>query len=397
MKFLIKNVQLTDHRGSKVSDLLIEDEVIKKISENLSADGDVKVIDGTGKVLMPSFVDLHVHFRDPGYTYKEDIESGSRAALKGGYTICYAMANTKPVCDNMEVYNYIIEKSKDLDLIDLYQNIAVTKNLEGKVLTDFESFGPDVKFISDDGRGILSNHVMNQACLEAKKHNIGIMVHGEDPEISPYDYRLAEDIITLRDSYLSKITGAKIHFSHVSTRGSVEIIRDYKAQGANITCETTPHHIYLAGEDFRVNPPIREKADNEALIEGLKDGTIDCISTDHAPHSKEDKEKGAPGMVGLETAFATSYTALVDPGHLGLERLSQVMAYNPAKILGINHGEIKEGARADLVLVDCEEEYIVSQADIVSKSKNSPLIGRKLKGRVLMTFRKGRLMYGGKN
>lgn len=395
MKFLIKNAKLTDHRGSKLADLLIEDGIIKKISDHISVDGDVKVIDGTGKVLMPSFVDLHVHFRDPGYTYKEDIESGSKAALKGGYTRCYAMANTKPVCDNMEVYNYIIDKSKDLDLIDLYQNIAVTKNLEGKELTDFGSFGPDVKFISDDGKGILSNHVMNQACLEAKKHNIGIMVHGEDPEISPYDYRLAEDIITLRDSYLSKITGAKIHFSHVSTRGSVDIIRDYKVQGANISCETTPHHIYLAGGNFRVNPPIREEADNKALIDGLKDGTIDCISTDHAPHSAEDKAKGAPGMVGLETAFATSYTALVEPGHLSLEKLSEVMAYNPAKILGLDHGEIKEGARADLVLVDCDQEYIVNEADIVSKSKNSPFIGRKLKGKVLMTFRKGKLMYGG--
>ncbi|MDO5028647.1 MAG: dihydroorotase [Bacillota bacterium] len=396
-KTLIKNVQVTDHRGSKLADVLIEGKTIKEIGQDLKADENTLVIDGTDKVLMPSFVDLHVHFRDPGLTYKEDIESGSRAALKGGYTICYAMANTKPVCDNMEVHDYVINKSKDLDLIDLYQIIAVTKNLEGKELTDFGSFGPEVKFLSDDGKGILSNHIMYQACLEAKKHGLGIMVHGEDPEISPYNYRLAEDIITLRDTYLSKETGARIHFSHVSTAGSVDIIRKGKAEGANITCETSPHHLYFAGGGYRVNPPIREEADVKALIEGIKDGTVDCIATDHAPHSKEDKEKGAPGMVGLETAFSTVYTVLVESGEISLEKLSEIMAYKPGKILDLDHGQIDQGALADLVLVDLNKEYVVEEGDLVSKSKNSPFIGEKLKGQVVMTFRQGRIMYGGTN
>lgn len=392
-KILIKNIQVTDHRGSYISDVLIEGNLIAKIDKNIDEEN-AQIINGENKVLMPSFVDLHAHFRDPGYTYKEDIESGSKAALKGGYTVVYTMGNTNPICDNMEVYKSIIQKSKDLDLIDLYQIISVTKSLEGKELTDFSTFDENIKFVSDDGKGILSNHMMYQACLEAKKNNIGIMVHAEDPEISPYDYRVAEDIITKRDIYLSEITGCKIHFSHVSTKGSIEAIREAKNKGLNVTCETTPHHIYLSNNDYRVNPPIRTKEDNLAIIEGIKDGTVDAISTDHAPHSKEDKEKRAPGMIGLETSFSVSFTSLVETGEITIEKLSEIMSYNPAKILGLDHGEIEINKKANLVILDLNEEYEFTEEDIISKSKNTPFIGEKLKGKVLITIRNGKILYG---
>lgn len=394
MKTLIKNTEMVDHENIQKGDLLIENNIIQQIGKNINENVDI-TIDGSNKTVLPSFIDLHAHFREPGFTYKEDIESGSKAALKGGYTVVYTMGNTNPVCDNNEVYEEIINKSNKLDLIDLYQVISVTKSLKGEKLTDFESFGENVKFLSDDGKGILSNHMMFQACKEAKKHNIGIMVHGEDEEISPYDYRTAEDIITIRDIYLSKITGCKIHFSHVSTKGSIEVIREGKNQGANITCEVTPHHIYFSDLDYRVNPPIREEEDIKEIIKGIKDKTVDAISTDHAPHSKEDKEKGSPGMIGLETAFSAVYTALVDTKEISLQKLSELMSYNPGKILEIDHGEIKEGALANLVIVDLNEKYILNEEDIVSKSKNTPFLGKTLKGKVKTTIRNGKIMFGG--
>lgn len=394
MKILIKNTEMVDHENIQKGDLLIENNIIQQIGKNINENVDI-TIDGSNKTVLPSFIDLHAHFREPGFTYKEDIESGSKAALKGGYTVVYTMGNTNPVCDNNEVYEEIINKSNKLDLIDLYQVISVTKSLKGEKLTDFESFGENVKFLSDDGKGILSNHMMFQACKEAKKHNIGIMVHGEDEEISPYDYRTAEDIITIRDIYLSKITGCKIHFSHVSTKGSIEVIREGKNQGANITCEVTPHHIYFSDLDYRVNPPIREEEDIKEIIKGIKDKTVDAISTDHAPHSKEDKEKGSPGMIGLETAFSAVYTALVDTKEISLQKLSELMSYNPGKILEIDHGEIKEGALANLVIVDLNEKYILNEEDIVSKSKNTPFLGKTLKGKVKITIRNGKIMFGG--
>lgn len=397
MRILFKDCRIVDHKSDYIADLLIEDLYIKSIEPSLNAPADV-VIDAKGKVLMPSFVDLHVHFRDPGFTYKEDLKTGSEAALKGGYTRVYAMGNTKPVCDNVEIYNDIIKRNKELDLIDLHQIITITNGLQGKELTDFESFDDSVKFISDDGKGVLSNSLMYNACLKAQEKNIGIMVHAEEPEISPIDYRIAEDLITIRDVYLSKATGCKIHFSHVSTSDSIEAIRLGKKFGANITCEVTPHHILLVDVNYRVNPPIREFSDTQSIIEGIKDGTVDAIATDHAPHSEEDKKKGAPGMIGLETAFMISYTTLVSPGLIDLKLLSKVMSYNPAKILDVDHGEIKVGALADLVLVDLNTKTKIDEFTFKSKSRNSPFYGYDFEGNVEMTIRHGKIMYdGGKN
>lgn len=390
---IIKNAKLVDYRGTREEDICIRQGEIHSIGQNLVAESGEELINAKGLVIMPSFVDLHVHFREPGYEYKEDIESGSRAAVKGGYTFCNAMANTKPIVDTKKIHQQIISKADEIDLIDLYQVMTVTRGMEGKDLIDFEDLPPRARFLSDDGKGILSNDLMYKACIEAKNHNIGIMVHAEDPDISPYDYRVAEDIITIRDIYLAKASGARVHFSHVSTYDSLEAIRLAKEAKIPVTCEVTPHHIALANLDYRVNPPIRKDYDREKVKESILDGTIDAIATDHAPHSKEDKDMGAPGSIGLETAFSVCFTELVESGLIGLDYLSKLMSYNPSQILGINHGLIDVGSRADLVLVDLCQTNRIDEDSLASKSKNSIFMGNNYKGKVIMTLRKGVIVY----
>lgn len=391
---IVKNAKILDYRGSAYKDIQIKDGKIAKIGNIEDFDiKDERIIDGKSKVLMPSFVDLHVHFRYPGFTYKEDILTGSKAAVKGGYTICNTMANTKPVVDTLDVYEKIMDKNDEVGLIDLYQIIAVTKGMQGEELIDFSIIPDKQRFVSDDGKGILSNDLMYKACVEAKKYDKGIMVHAEDPSISSYDYRAAEDLITIRDIYLSKLTGARIHMCHVSTEDSIAAVRLAKELGLNVTCEVTPHHIALADLDFRVNPPIRERKDIEAILEGIKDGTVDAIATDHAPHSVEDKEKGAPGSIGLETSFAVSYTNLVKTGIISLEELSKIMSYSPAQILGHDHGIIEVGKSADLVLVDLESTSQIDDNYFESKSKNSVFKGMDFDSSIVMTIRKGELVY----
>lgn len=388
---IIKNACILDYRGRRESDVLIEDGYIRGLG-SFDKTGH-EIIDAKGQILMPSFVDLHVHMRDPGFTYKEDLETGARAALKGGYTIINAMANTKPVVDNKDVYNDIMARSRDLGLVDLHQVMTVTKKMEGKELIDFDDLPESLTFLSDDGKGILSNHLMYQALLKAKEKNIGIMVHAEDPDISHYDYRAAEDLNTIRDIYLSKATGAKVHFSHVSTYDSLEAIRLGKIEGLNISCETTPHHIALADLDYRVNPPIRTERDRLKVIESIQNGTIDAIATDHAPHSKEDKDKGAPGSIGLESAFPVVYTELVDKGYISLEILSKVMSYNPGHILGLDHGIVEPGMKADLVLINTKETSKFTKDIFASKSSNSMFLDQEFKGRVKMTIKEGKILY----
>lgn len=399
MKTLLINGTLCDHNSMYKADMLIEGETIVKIGKNLTQElseaqsEEYKIIDLNAKVVLPSFVDLHVHFRDPGLTYKEDLKTGAKAALKGGFTIVNAMANTKPICDNPEIYNDIMQRAKELDLVDMFQVSALTKNLDGKELVDLSQFPDSLKFVSDDGKDLLTNHMMYEAMKSIAKTDIGIMIHAEESEISPYDYRAAEDLITIRDLYLSKRTGARIHFCHVSTEDSINAIREAKSKNINVTCEITPHHIFFSDFDYRVNPPIRAKSDVKALIDAIKDKTVDAIATDHAPHSHEDKCKGSPGMIGLETAFAVCYTKLVKEGHIDLPKLSEIMSYRPAQILGLEHGELKEGRRADLTIVDINATQVVSEEMFHSKSKNSPFVGTELTSKVMATMRKGKFQF----
>lgn len=332
MELLIKGARIVDEELDFLGDLYIKDGLISDFGKELSYD--CHKIDGKGMVLMPSFIDLHVHFRDPGYTYKEDLLTGSMAALKGGYTLVNLMGNTNPICSSMEVVDYVLNKAENLNLVQVHQCVSITENFDGQTLDHLDTLDNRVKFITDDGMGISSNIVMYKAFLKAKEKGLTIITHAEDKDLTPIDYRISENIITIRDLYLAKVTQARLHLAHVSTREAIEEIRKAKEDGVNVTCEVAPHHIALWDNDYRVNPPIRRKEDTLALIKGIIDGTVDTISTDHAPHSKEDKEKGSPGLTGLETSFSVSYTTLVKSGFIDLKKLSKVMSANPGRIMG---------------------------------------------------------------
>lgn len=357
---------------------------------------EVEVIDSENLALVPSFTDMHVHFRDPGLTYKEDLETGSRAALKGGFTSVLLMGNTKPTVSSPDIYNDIMIRGQDLDLIDIEQVYTITENFDGKTLSHLDSMPDTVKFISDDGHGVNSDIIMYQAMVKAKELGVNMTLHEEVDGVSDIDYEIAEDAMTLRDCYYSYKLACPIHFSHVSTKGAITAIHYFKGLGAPITCEVTPHHLLLsdkAREEVKVNPPIRSEVDRLSLIDMIKNGTVDCISTDHAPHSDEDKASGAPGFLGLETSFSTCYEVLVKSGDISLNHLIKIMATNPAKILGLNKGKLDIGYEADFTIIDLDESYVYSKEEILSKSKNSLLIGKKLPGRVKKVYKKGVLKY----
>lgn len=393
MDLLIKNCRIVDETKDMQGDIYIKDGKIAHYGENINVE--CNTIDGTGLLAMPSFIDMHAHFRDPGYTYKEDLYTGSKSALKGGYTFVNLMANTNPVCSNMDIVEYVLNKSKELDLIDIHQTVSTTKDFDGKTLDHLDQIDNRVKFISDDGMGVQSNLTMYKAMLKAREKGLIIIAHEEDEEIVAIDTRLSENVMTLRDIYLSSLTGGRLHLAHVSTKESIEAIRRGKKEGIKISCEVTPHHVALYSNDYRVNPPIREKEDVEALIEGIMDGTVDAIATDHAPHSLDDKKRGAPGISGLETAFSICYTSLVRTNIISLNRLSQLMSATPGKLMGINKGKIKEGYDGDIVLVDLDKKLIVRGEEFVSKGKNTPFEGMEFYGKVMATFRKGELKYNG--
>lgn len=393
MEILIKSSTIVDWKKTLKGDLYIRNGVIVQYGEEL--DLSCPSIDGRSLVVMPSFIDLHSHFREPGYTYKENLYTGSMAALKGGYTFVNLMANTNPVVSSIELVDKILEKAQNLDLIDIHQVVSVTKNFDGKSLDHLENLDERVKFISDDGFGIQSSLTMYRAMVKAREKGLTLIVHEEDRELVAFDSRLAENLMTIRDLYLSSLVPCKLHFAHISTKEVVTKIRGAKEKNPNITCEVTPHHILLSNHNYKVNPPIRDREDVEALIEGLKDGTIDIIATDHAPHSREDKEKGAPGISGLETAFSIAYTQLVRPNKISLNKLSQLMSYNPAKLANINKGEIKPGYDGDVVLVDLNKKVKVDGDKFLSKGKNTPFNGREFYGEVIGTLRKGEIKYNG--
>lgn len=396
MNLLIKNARIVDYSQDFIGDIYIENGKIKEVGLDINIE-EVDLIDAKGLTLMPSFIDTHAHFREPGLTYKEDIESGSKAALRGGYTGVCLMANTKPICSSKEVLEGVRNREEELNLIDLHQCISVTKGFNGKDISHLDDFSNDnkVKAISDDGVGVMDSDVMYKAMLKAKEYDWIIMSHAEDHKFSHIDMRIAENIMTLRDIYLAKETGARLHMCHVSTKEAVGYIREAKKQFNNITCEVTPHHIYLTKDisNYRVNPPIREKDDASEIINAIKDGIIDCIGTDHAPHTKEDKEKGAPGIVGIETSFSICYTRLVKSGAITLNKLSEIMSTNGANILGMNKGRITPGVEGDIVLLDLDKNIVVNSNDFHSKGKNTPFEGMEFYGEVQMTIKEGRILY----
>lgn len=396
MNLLIKNANIISNNKNFIGDVYIENGKISEFGSNLEKI-DIKTIDANGLVLMPSFIDTHAHFREPGLEWKEDIKTGSKAALRGGYTGVCLMGNTNPVCSTQEVLNHVKDREKELGLIDIHQCISITKNFDGKTISHLDGFKDDyrVKAISDDGVGVSNSKVMMDAMNIARENDWVVMSHAESPEFTKVDMRLAENMMTWRDVSLAKYTKAKVHMAHVSTKEAMQYIIEGKNDGAKLTCEVTPHHIALTKDknDYRVNPPIREKEDVEFLIKAIEKGYVDCIGTDHAPHTKEEKLKGSPGMVGLETAFSICYTKLVKDNRITLNKLSELMSKNPADILKMNKGEIEVGKDGDLVLIDLNKEITVNSNEFESKGKNTPFEGMKFYGEVLMTIKGGKILY----
>ncbi len=392
MELLIKNARIIDKSLDFIGDLYIKNGKLSDYAVRL--DYDCKTIDADGLCLMPAFIDMHVHFRDPGYTYKEDLKTGGLAALAGGFTLVNLMGNTQPICSSMETVNYVLNKAKSLDLVDVHQCVSITENFDGVTLSHLDGIDDRVRIISDDGVGVKSNKIMHDAMIKAKQRDWMILSHAEDEDLTAIDYRLSENIISIRDIHLSEVLESKLHLTHVSTKEAIQAIRDSKAGGNKyISCDITPHHMALWDSDIRVNPPIRQEEDASEIIEGIIDGTVDAIATDHAPHSKRDKEEGAPGFIGLETAFSLSYTNLVKAGHIDMKRLSELMSARPGELMGVKKGRIKRGYDADLVLVDSKREIKVDSSKFLSKSKNTPFEGKKLYGQIQMTIKDGKVRY----
>ncbi len=381
-----------------------------------------EVINGRGLIAAPGLVDVHVHFRDPGFTYKEDIHTGALAAAKGGFTSVVMMGNTKPAMDSVAMLGSVLEKAAKED-IRIYSVANLTKGLKGEELTDAEALKEaGAVGLSDDGIPVLDAKVLKEGLINARKNDLPVSLHEEDPEyiennginrgyaslklnIGGSD-RMAEISMVKRDIRLAAMTGAKLDIQHISTKEAVELVRRAKEEGIDIHAEATPHHFTLTedavltyGALAKMNPPLRTEDDRMAIIEGLRDGTIDMIATDHAPHSSEEKDKPiteAPsGIIGLETSLALGITGLVDKGYLTMSELIDRMSTGPAAVYGLEAGDISVGSPADIVLFDPEEEWIVT--DFVSKSSNSPFKDWRLKGRVKYTICKGEVVYKDKD
>jgi len=388
---LIRNVRLVDAMLERSGDLYIHEGCIWAIGTRLSIPG-ASAIEGDGRTLLPAFVDLHVHFRDPGFTHKEDILSGSRAAVAGGYTAVSVMANTDPVCDHSEVAQHIQQRAKEAGLVDVFPVGAITRGLEGEALSDMDGLSPHVWAFSDDGRGVQRDDVMLSACERAALLNRPLVEHCETQGVT--DRTLSEALMVARDLVLSRHSGCRLHIAHVSTAEAVDMIDRAKHSNVPVTCEVTPHHLCLDEEvNYSVNPPLVDRAVREALIRALVEGRIDAVATDHAPHTLEDKASGMSGISGIETAFALLYTHLVRPGTLSLSQLSRVMSLNPGHILGLTKGKVEIGYDGDVVLVEEDESFTVSEDGLISKGKNTPLLGTTLSGKVWATVHKGDVVY----
>ncbi len=431
MSTLIKNGHLVDVEADRdgMFDVYINDKgKVEKVGEKGSLDGFVKentdIIDATGKYVLPGFIDLHVHFREPGGEYKETVKTGSMAAARGGYTTVVTMPNTRPVMDTVEHLQLQLDAIKKDAVINVLPSGTVTMGQEGKVLSDMEGLKrAGIVAISEDGKSVMDPGILKKGLIEAARLGLPFFDHCEDATLvhggvmnagkkskelgMPGITNEVEDSIAKRDIEIAEEVGATIHLCHCSTRDTVKFVKAAKEKGLPVSAEVCPHHFTLTDEDiieddanFKMNPPLRSKADVEALREGLKSGIMGMISTDHAPHSKEEKEKSiknAPfGIVGLETAFALTVTELLGK-YLDMKSLVERMSLTPAKLLKNGRGTLKEGAVADVAIVDIDEEYVIDSDKFLSKGKNTPFNGKKVKGKVLYTLCNGKVVFKEEN
>lgn len=438
MTILIKNGQVINPATNtdEVLNVLIEDGKVAKMEKGLKVKADQE-IDAKGCYVMPGFIDLHVHLRDPGQEQKETIETGCEAAAHGGYTTIVAMPNTKPVVDNADVVNYVKNKAKTVGVVNVIQAGAITKGQMGQELSDIEGmYKAGIGAISEDGKSVMNSEIYREAMEIAAKLNIPVLAHCEDINLvnggvmnqDEHANELGmrgisnsvEDIIIARDIMLCKDTGVKLHLCHCSTEESVRMVQHAKMENIPVTAEVCPHHFTLTSDDikkveqkldpekkvaiaadadtnYKMNPPLRTKKDVEMLKEGLRDDIMDVISTDHAPHTFDEKNttmKKAPfGIVGLETAASLTYSELVLQGYLTPMQMAAKMSYNPAKIIGIDKGNIEVGKVADIVIFDPKKEYTIDKNKFASKGKNTPFHGRKVTGKVRATLVDGRIVY----
>ena len=414
-KRLLKNDELTE------CEVLIENKHIKKIAPKITEQAD-KEIDCKGKLLLPGLIDVHIHLREPGGEHKETIETGTKAAARGGFTTICAMPNTNPVPGTVERLKDVWDRIEENGLIRVLPYGSITEDLEGEVLTDITALSEAGAFaFTDDGVGIQTADYMWKAMKEASKNNKAIVAHCEDNSIVyggvvhdgdvserldlPGLPGLSEAVKIARDVLLAEAADCHYHVCHISTKESVRAVRDAKRAGIKVTAEVTPHHLLLneshvvdkADTNFKMNPPLRGKADHDALIEGLMDGTIDFIATDHAPHAEDEKAKGfinSPfGIVGLETAFPLMYTYFVKEGKCTLNQLVEWMTSKPADVFDLPYGRMEEGSLADLTLIDIENEYTIDKHAFHSKAKNTPFHNWKVQGRPELTIYEGEIVY----
>ncbi|MFQ5714500.1 MAG: dihydroorotase [Candidatus Scalinduaceae bacterium] len=413
---LLKNGYVIDPLKDmdSVSDVLILDGKISKVSKDIVHENeDIEVVDVFGMIVVPGLIDCHVHLREPGYEAKETIETGSRAAAKGGFTTIMCEPNTNPPIDDITKVENLMKKVKEKGLVNIYTKACITKGSKGETLTDMERLGSHSSIVafSDDGNPVLKKDLMEEALRVAAQKHKPLSPHCEDSaslsakDISKADLGFSPGEIfeneanyILRDIGYARSTGCHVHFSHVSLKKSVEHIRKWKSQ-ANITCETTPHHLLLDrdyvdnnGERPNMNPPLRSKDDVQSIKKGLSEGVIDAIASDHAPHAFDDKKAGAPGVIGLETTLGLVITELVNPGIISLKDAILKMSTNPAKIFRVSGGSLLPGTPADVTIIDMNKEWIVDVSNFESKSRNSPFHGWKLKGQAVMTIVAGRIV-----
>ena len=416
MSLLIKNGHVVDPASSTdaVQDVLITDGRVERVGRDLPREAATTVLDATGKIVCPGFIDIHVHLREPGYEYKETVASGTRAAAAGGFTAVCCMANTHPVNDNRSITDYIRAKAAVEGAVRVYPIGAVTRGLAGEELAELAELAEAgcVAF-SDDGKCVMNAALYRRAMEYTLPFGAPVISHAEDHQLSrgtsmnegvvstelgvPGAPAAAEDIMVARDILLAELTGAHVHIAHLSTAGAVRLVRDAKARGVRVTAEVTPHHLLLTEEAVRtfdanakMNPPLRSKRDTEVLLEALVDGTIDCIATDHAPHAGSEKEgefdRAAFGIVGLETAVGLMLDRLVRPGALPLATLISRLSRDPARLLGLPGGSLAPGAPADVTILDPAAEWTVDPARFQSRSRNTPFGGWAVTGRPWKTI-----------